>query len=93
VVVRRVGEFVGRRREERRILQALRDKDGAGVLLHGIGGVGKSSLAAEVLKALSEEGWVVASVFSRVSPEDLLDEVGQRLLLQFQGKGVHEADP
>ncbi|HKV07651.1 MAG TPA: tetratricopeptide repeat protein [Thermoanaerobaculia bacterium] len=93
VVVRRVGEFVGRRREERRILQALRDPDGAGVLLHGIGGVGKSSLAAEVLKALSEDGWVVASVFSRVSPDDLLSEVGQRLLLRFQGDGVDEADP
>jgi tetratricopeptide (TPR) repeat protein len=93
VVVRRVGEFVGRRREERRILQALRDPDGAGVLLHGIGGVGKSSLAAEVLKALSEDGWVTASVFSRIGPDDLLAEIGQRLLLRFQGEGISEADP
>ncbi|HEX3556935.1 MAG TPA: tetratricopeptide repeat protein [Thermoanaerobaculia bacterium] len=93
VVVRRVGEFVGRRREERRILQALRNPDGAGVLLHGLGGVGKSSLSAEVLKNLSEDGWVIATTFGKISPDDLLAEVGQRLLLQFQKEGVSEADP
>ena len=76
VVVRRVGEFVGRRREERRILQYLRDLDGAGVLLRGIGGVGKSSLSAEVLRSLYEDGWVVATVFGKRSPDEILDEVG-----------------
>lgn len=93
VVVRRVGEFVGRRREERRILQALRDPDGAGVLLHGLGGVGKSTLAAEILKSLSEQGWLIATVFGKVSPDDLLAEVAQRLLGQFQQEGMSEADP
>ena len=49
VVVRRVGDMVGRRREQRLILRALRDPGGAGVLIHGIGGVGKSTLAAQIL--------------------------------------------
>ncbi|MEA2602862.1 MAG: hypothetical protein QOF89_3854, partial [Acidobacteriota bacterium] len=93
VVVRRVGEFVGRRREERRILQSLRHPDGAEALLHGLGGVGKSSLSAEILKSLSEEGWLIATTFGKTSPDELLAEVGQRLLLQFQKEGVSEADP
>src|SRR3954447_25117025 len=45
MAVRRVGEFVGRRTELRTLLRALRGP-GAGVLVHGIGGVGKSTLAA-----------------------------------------------
>ena len=53
VVVRRIGDMVGRRREQRLILRALRDPDGAGVLIHGIGGVGKSTLAAQILHRLA----------------------------------------
>jgi len=49
MVVRKVGEFVGRRGELRRLLGALRDDGRAGVVVHGIGGVGKSTLAAELL--------------------------------------------
>ena len=45
VVARRVGEFVGRRHELR---DALRDaaRPAGPVVIHGIGGVGKSTLAA-----------------------------------------------
>src|SRR5262249_16687889 len=59
IMVRRVGEFVGRRREQRLLLRALRDPDRAGVLIHAMGGVGKSSLAAQVLQRLAEEGRVL----------------------------------
>ncbi len=45
--------MVGRRCEQRLILRALRDPDGAGVLIHGIGGVGKSTLAAQILHRLA----------------------------------------
>jgi tetratricopeptide (TPR) repeat protein len=83
---------VGRRREERRILQFLRNPDGAGVLLHGLGGAGKSSLSAEVLKNLAEEGWLIATTFSRISPNNLLYEVGQRFLRQFQREKLSETD-
>src|SRR5215471_5765164 len=40
--------FVGRRRELQRALQVLRGDEHAGVLLHGVGRLGKSSLAARI---------------------------------------------
>jgi tetratricopeptide (TPR) repeat protein len=49
MVVRAVGDFVGRRSEEHTLAAALRDDRHAGVLIHGIGGVGKSSLTAQLL--------------------------------------------
>jgi tetratricopeptide (TPR) repeat protein len=93
VVVRPVGEFVGRRREKRQILHALGRADRAGVVLHGLGGVGKSSLSAEVLRKLQEERWLVASVHGEVAPDDLLAEVGRCYLASFQQEGTVEADP
>jgi hypothetical protein len=91
VVVRPVGEFVGRRREKRQILHALARADRAGIVLHGLGGVGKSSLSAEVLRKLLEERWLVASVHGETSPDDLLAEIGASYLTVFQG--LSEADP
>jgi tetratricopeptide (TPR) repeat protein len=93
VVVRAVGDFVGRRREERRLLQAIRKDDGAGLLLHGLGGIGKSSLAAETLRALFEEGWLVASLYGTVTPDSLLAEAGRTYLAAFQSEGMPENDP
>ena len=43
-------EFVGRRRAIQSVLRAFRD--GAGVLVHGMGALGKSSLAARVLSRM-----------------------------------------
>lgn len=40
--------FVGRRRQLQRALRALHDRSHAGVLVHGMGQVGKSSLAARI---------------------------------------------
>jgi len=93
VVVRAVGEFVGRRREERLLLQWLRQTDGAGVLLHGLGGIGKSSLAAETLRALFKEGWLVASLYGTITPDSLLAEAGKTYLAAFQSEGMKENDP
>ncbi|MEP0914161.1 tetratricopeptide repeat protein [Leptolyngbya sp. GB1-A1] len=47
-------EFVGRRRPIQRSLQALRKLDNLGVMLHGLGGVGKSSTAARLLERLPD---------------------------------------
>ncbi len=44
VLVATAAEFVGRRRQAQRILRAFRDREGAGVLIHGIARQGKSSL-------------------------------------------------
>jgi len=80
VVVRTVGDFVGRRREERLVLQTLRGAKKAGVLLRGMGGVGKSTLAAEVLTRLVEEGRLVVSLTGEVAPETVIEQVGKDLL-------------
>jgi tetratricopeptide (TPR) repeat protein len=40
--------FVGRRRQAQAVLRAFRDDTAAGVLIHGMGNLGKSSLAARV---------------------------------------------
>ncbi len=78
VVVREVGEFVGRRRETREARRALGGQK-AGLVLHGIGGVGKSTLAAEVLRSLGDDAGLVVSKAGQLSVDDVLREVGARL--------------
>jgi tetratricopeptide (TPR) repeat protein len=77
IVVRPVGDFVGRRREERLAREALRDERCSGVLLRGLGGVGKSSLAAEVVRWSLEDGWQVGSVKGETSPDAVLAEIAR----------------
>ena len=78
VVVREVGDFVGRRAEMRAARRVLAG-DKAGLVLHGIGGVGKSTLAAEVLRSLGEKAGLVVSRAGPVSVDDVLGEIGARL--------------
>ena len=78
VVVREVGEFVGRRRDTRQARRVLAG-DKVGLVLHGIGGVGKSTLAAEVLRSLGEDAGLVVSRAGPVSVDDVLGEIGARL--------------
>src|SRR5271166_2573298 len=78
VVVREVGEFVGRRREMREARRALGGNK-AGPVLHGIGGVGKSTLAAEVLRSLGEDAGLVVSSAGPLSVDDVLGETGARI--------------
>ena len=80
VVVREVGDFVGRRREMREARRVLGGAK-AGLVLHGIGGVGKSTLAAEVLRSLGEDAGLVVSKAGAVSVDDVLGEIGARLHL------------
>ena len=93
VVVRRIGDLVGRRREQRLTLQALRARDRAGVVLHGIGGVGKSTLAAQIMHRMAEGGALLASLAGLVTPERLLSEIGSRLLAGALEQGPDERDP
>ncbi|MEU4403526.1 tetratricopeptide repeat protein [Streptosporangium sp. NPDC023963] len=78
VVVRAVGDFVGRRAELRTLRAALRDRPG--VLLHGIGGVGKSSLAAELIGTLGTDAGLVVSHVGRGGPDQILTAVADKLL-------------
>ena len=75
VVVREVGDFVGRRGEMRQARRALGGAK-AGLVLHGIGGVGKSTLAAEVLRSLGGDAGLVVSRAGQVSVDDVLGEAG-----------------
>ena len=80
VVVRRIGDMVGRRRDLRLIRRALRDPNGAGALIHGIGGVGKSTLAAQVLHQVAgPDGALVVSVAGSTDPDRLFGALASRL--------------
>ena len=65
-----VDDLIGRRKALREVLGVLRDERGAyaGVVLTGIGGVGKSALAGRAMRRLAEAGFVVAA---HVGPWDL----------------------
>ena len=78
IVVREVGEFVGRRREIREARRAL-DRQKAGLVVHGIGGAGKSTLAAEILRTLTGDTSLAISKAGQVSVHDVLGETGARI--------------
>jgi AAA ATPase domain len=56
------GAFVGRRREIQTGLKALRAQEHAGILIHGMGRLGKSSLAARLAGRLGDD-FALAVVF------------------------------
>lgn len=68
-------EFVGRRRETQRCLRVLRSQPGddqhaEGILIQGLGGLGKTSLAARLLRRLPEHQRIV--VFGRLDEAQLV---------------------
>jgi tetratricopeptide (TPR) repeat protein len=79
VVVRKVGEFIGRRGELREARRAL-DGDDAGLVIHAIGGVGKSTLAAEIIASAASGRDVVVSRAGALTVDAILEEVGAQLL-------------
>jgi len=94
VVVRRIGDMVGRRREQRLILRALRDPAGAGVLIHGIGGVGKSTLAAQILHRLADDDdFLLISVEGETDPDRILGAIGARLFAIARSESDDEGHP
>jgi hypothetical protein len=86
-----VGDFVGRRRDLRLCLKALRHSPG--VVLTGLGGVGKSTLAAQLVSEASEECFVVASLSGSAPPDAILQEIGHRLVLACLRERLDEAHP
>jgi tetratricopeptide (TPR) repeat protein len=93
VLVRRVGDFVGRRADQRKILRLLRDPEHGGVQVRGLGGLGKSSLSAQLAQKLSNEGWLVVSLFGETSPDGIFEEVGKSLLSLALGANLPENHP
>lgn len=78
---RAVGDFVGRRHELRHWPAELAGPGVGGLVLHGIGGVGKTTLAAEVVAEVKERepGRLMAQVAGAVGVEDVLGEVAATL--------------
>ncbi|MGH8903846.1 MAG: CHAT domain-containing protein [Egibacteraceae bacterium] len=80
-------DFIGRRRERRALLRALRDDEAfvgkqgrrPGVALTGIGGVGKSSLAGQAAARLVEEGWALVVRRGPFRLDDLAVALGDGL--------------
>ena len=64
----RIGELIGRRKQLREALSALRGGpaaaerfgDVSGVVLTGVGGIGKTALAGRIERRLAEAGWLTA---------------------------------
>ena len=94
MVVRRIGQFVGRRSELRDLLAVMRGS-GAGVVVHGIGGVGKSTLAVQLIEQLGDRrGLVVAvSAAASLSVDLVLEAMRVRLLAHATEQGLGDRDP
>jgi tetratricopeptide (TPR) repeat protein len=98
-----IGDLVGRRRELRACLRALRDEADsfAGVVLTGTGGIGKSAVAGRAMQRLREDGYLVPAHVGRVALSGVLDalrteveasrhEWAQELLPQFDLVGTDD---
>ncbi|MDZ7352099.1 MAG: CHAT domain-containing protein [candidate division KSB1 bacterium] len=77
--LRRVGDFIGRRRQQRQLRRALADNKKIGALITGMGGVGKSALAAHLVENLVKEGWLAVTVVGRTNETEICHEVGNQL--------------
>ena len=77
LILRPIGEFVGRRREQRSWPRELLNSGTAGLVLHGIGGIGKTTLAAELSDRIleSDPRRTVASLKGPISVDTLFAAV------------------
>ncbi|MEH0825903.1 tetratricopeptide repeat protein [Micromonospora sp. CPCC 205714] len=97
LLARPVGQFVGRRHAQRTVPGLLNDGTGTSVLLHGIGGIGKTTLAAEVVRRLLDVStdWRLVTVTGPVTVDGLLTAVAEaarrELLLRARTSGSQVA--
>ncbi|MEO0804147.1 MAG: tetratricopeptide repeat protein, partial [Cyanobacteria bacterium J06642_2] len=76
VRVATAAEFVGRRRLLQRGLRQLRQ--GWGLMLHGLGGVGKSTVAARLLERLQPAGYEPVVMYRQLDEQKLLRRLSAR---------------
>jgi tetratricopeptide (TPR) repeat protein len=95
----RIGDLIGRRPQLRTALIALRggqialDRFGAlsGVLLTGIGGIGKTALAGRIQTRMAGDGWLTAVHVGRWNPPALSTAVAEALASNDQLANAHTA--
>ncbi|MGC5664538.1 tetratricopeptide repeat protein [Micromonospora sp. WMMD723] len=77
VLRRQPGEVVGRRWEQRRLPARLLGQSTAGVVLHGVGGVGKTTLADELIARIveSDTSRLVAVVRNQVAVDQVITAI------------------
>jgi hypothetical protein len=63
------------------------------VVVHGIGGVGKSTLAAQLIANLDQQAGVVVSLTGTLAVEQVFDELARRLLAVAAEHGWDEHHP
>lgn len=78
----RIDDLIGRRKELRATLRGLRDAAGgrAGVVLTGIGGIGKSTVAGRAMVRLAEDGWRLAALPGRFDVGAIARAIGAELI-------------
>lgn len=81
----RIDDLIGRRKELRRTLRTLRNASHAGVVLTGIGGVGKSAIAGRAMQRLTEEGWAVAAHVGKFDVARIAMTIGVALMQRNSG--------
>jgi tetratricopeptide (TPR) repeat protein len=81
--------FVGRRHELQRALRVLRAGDHAGILLHGQGRLGKSSLAARIADRMPDH--VLAVVFGDYTALGVLDAVAAAVRANREARELIES--
>ena len=81
----KLGQLIGRRRQLRDVMGVLRrterakDRFGAasGVVVTGIGGIGKTAVAGRAIARLRDEGWLVAVHEGRWNPAALINATAE----------------
>jgi len=78
----RLDDLIGRRQELRDCLRTLRNDAGPyhGVVLTGIGGVGKSAVAGRAMQRLREDGWLIPAHVGRFDLGRIAAAIGVALV-------------
>ncbi|MFC4066306.1 CHAT domain-containing protein [Actinoplanes subglobosus] len=95
LLARPVGQFVGRRHVQRTLPLLLNGNSGTSVLLHGIGGIGKTTLAAEVVRRVldTSPGWHLVTLTGVVAVDGLLNAVAGAARRDLMLRGQLSGEP
>jgi tetratricopeptide (TPR) repeat protein len=86
-------EFVGRRQVLQRILREMHRPTTAGVLVHGLGQQGKSSLAARIADRLEDRQYAIAVVHGGYAIADIVAAIRESSPGQLAETWCHERGP